>query len=170
MVSDVFNLHPYSLVRPVYIPTSRGQYAVNFRLDLAGVYTVRITSRAQEPIYKNDRLNLGAGLGAGIYMLQVLPGDPRATYSTSSLIIPEIRDRATIGVISNFTIFSRDRFGNKATAGGSDIQVQIIGPKYLICDLPVRYETDPLTGIERRLRPNKDSLHVPNYVDPETSG
>jgi hypothetical protein len=44
----------------------------------------------------------------------LVPGEPRAQFSTSDLDDPAVAGRATIGVVSEFTIFSRDRFGNKA--------------------------------------------------------
>ena len=159
------------LTRPVFIAGSRGQYTVQFRLDRAGTYVVRLTSRGIEPIIdKNGKVNLGASLGAGLYQLVVEPGDPRATYSTSDLEQPAVSARATIGVVSNFTIFSRDRFGNKATAGGSQISVAMTGPKYIVCDLPFKTNVDPVSGLEVRANPYNESLFVDGWVDAETSG
>ena len=62
---------------------------------------------------KNGKVNLGSSLGAGLYQLVVEPGEPRSQFSTSDLEDPTVAARATIGIVNNFTIFSRDRFGNK---------------------------------------------------------
>ena len=44
------------------------------------------------------------------------------------------------------------------------------GPKYIICDNPDKTVTDAVTGLEVRANPYSESLFVPDYVDPETSG
>jgi hypothetical protein len=100
----------------------------------------------------------------------VEPGEPRAQFSTSDLGIPEIAGKATIGVVSTFTIFSRDRFGNKAIQGGSQIAVAMTGPKYVLCDLPFKTNFDPVSGVEVRANPYNESLFVEGWVDLETSG
>jgi hypothetical protein len=49
--------------------------SVEFRLDLAGTYVVKLTSRGLEPIIDiNGKVNLGASVGAGLYELVVVPG------------------------------------------------------------------------------------------------
>ena len=44
------------------------------------------------------------------------------------------------------------------------------GPKYIICDNPYKTVTDAVTGLEVRANPYNESLFVPDYVDPATSG
>ena len=159
------------LKRPVYIMGSRGQYSVEFRVDRAGEYVVKLTSRGLQPIIdKKGKLNLGANLGAGLYQLTVEPGEPIAQFTTSNLDLPEVAGRATIGEISNFTIFSRDRFGNQAIKGGSQVSVTMTGPKYILCDLPFKTKVDPVTGVESRVNPYNESLFVDGWEDEETSG
>jgi hypothetical protein len=47
---------------------------VQFRLDRAGTYVVRLTSRGVEPVInaKDGKVNLGASLGGGLYSLVVV--------------------------------------------------------------------------------------------------
>jgi hypothetical protein len=159
------------LTRPVWIAGTRGQYEVRFRVDRTGTYIVRLTSRGAEPVIdSNNKVNLGASLGRGLYQLVVAPGDPRAQFSTSNLELPEVASKVTIGVVGTFTIFSRDRFGNKATAGGSRISVAMTGPKYILCNYPFATVVDPVTELDVRAQPYNESLFVEGWVDAATSG
>lgn len=52
----------------------------------------------------------------------------------------EPRYTGRVGEMRNFTVSSRDRFGNRAVEGGANVNIVMRGPTYVYCNNPVRVD------------------------------
>ena len=110
-----------------------GVYRVGFGLDRAGNYTLSVTFKGTLGVDESGNQILGPHVKGSPYLLTVLPGPSRAMFTT--VTGPALKS-LTVGELNEFTIIARDRFGNRRTEGGDNIDVVFKGAEYVKASLP----------------------------------